>query len=151
MRPEVFPGHGPYHQNAPSMPLDVATLQAGGVEGYQVPRRLRRPFAVGRFSRVLGEVFFLTRSPQLVVHPQSKGIKKQRTTTMWLVLRVFSKERCFSRSAASGRASGAVVLHYTVSFARPFWRRRATTRFPVGVFERERNPWVFARFRFFGW
>src|SRR3989338_2579767 len=38
----------------------------------------------------------------------------------------------------------------TVSFLRPFARRRANTERPFFELMRERNPCVFARFRFFG-
>lgn len=41
--------------------------------------------------------------------------------------------------------------HYTVSFERPLRRRRRRTARPVGVLVRARNPWVRARFLFFGW
>jgi hypothetical protein len=35
--------------------------------------------------------------------------------------------------------------------ARPFWRRRFSTRRPPFVLIRTRNPWVRFRFRLFGW
>lgn len=64
-------------------------------------------------------------------------------------------------SGAAKKASKAFFAAYsivyagrfreTVSFARPFARRRARVFLPPGVRERTRNPWVFARFRRFGW
>lgn len=40
---------------------------------------------------------------------------------------------------------------YTDTFALPFAMRRLITLLPLAVFFLTRKPWVFARFRFFGW
>jgi len=56
------------------------------------------------------------------------------------------------RVRCSRRGSIAAYLDFlTVSCARPLRRRRATTFLPAADLLRERNPWVFARLRFFGW
>src|SRR3989338_2895075 len=49
-----------------------------------------------------------------------------------------------------GSRESALLGHYTESLARPLRRRRTSTRRPLAVAARLRNPWVLARLRFFG-
>ena len=49
------------------------------------------------------------------------------------------------------RCAFVITEPYTRSDFRPFLRRLCNTRRPPGVAERLRNPWLRARFFFFGW